>query len=180
MVRQQHPAGERLLAAAPRFRRQPVREIAEACVDVHLTVGVEARGMQTNASLEIPVDADPRCAGVPPVAMYILERVAVTSSLHESARFVCNGIVWRVGEWPEWIVANIDAGSVHVVLSAWRGVLEVVSSAVFRHPRSFDERADGGVAMVLTESLPPVLVRIEPEQPARRSLVREAFAFLKI
>src|SRR5206468_6581142 len=136
--------------------------------------------MQTDATLEFPVKPDPRSARVPPIAVHILERVAVSGSLHESARLVRDGIVRRVGERTERIVAEVDAGSVDVVLRARRGVLEVVAPAVLRHPGPFDERAHGGVAVVLTETFPTVLIRIETKQPARSSFVREPFVFIEL
>src|SRR6266568_4937762 len=99
-----------------------MREIAEPCIDIHLAVGVEARWMQTDPTLEVPVKPDPRCARVPPIAVDILEGVAVSGSLDEAARLVRDGIVPRVGERTERIVADVDARSVDVVLGARRGV----------------------------------------------------------
>ena len=66
-IGEQHPAGEQLVAFLPGLCRQPMREITEARVDVHCAVRVEAGGMQSDATLEIPVDGDPRCSRIPPI-----------------------------------------------------------------------------------------------------------------
>ena len=140
-----------------------MRKIAEARVDIHLTVGIETRRVHPNAALEVPVDGNPRRAGVPPIPVDILERVAVSGALHKSARLVRDRIVRCIGEWAERIVADINAVGVHVVLGAGRTVLEIVAPTMLRHPRAFHEWLDRRVAVVLTESLPPVLFRFESE-----------------
>src|SRR5205085_9045507 len=85
-IRQQHPSGKCLTGRAPRFRRQPMRKISEAGVDVELAILVEARGMESDAALEIPVHRDPWRSCIPPVAVEILKRVAVARALDEPTR----------------------------------------------------------------------------------------------
>src|SRR4030081_2970533 len=123
MVRQEHPAGKEVIALAIRSCRQLVRKIAESGVDIHLAVTVEARWVQTDAPLEIPVDPDPGCARVPPVSVDVLEGVPMSGALDESARLVRNRIVRGVSEWAERIVSDVDTRRVNVVLSARRAVL---------------------------------------------------------
>src|SRR3982074_1411686 len=108
MVRQEHPAGKEVIALAIRFCRQPVRKIAEPGVDIHLAVTVEARWVQTDAPLEVPVDPDPRCARVPPVSVDVLEGVAVSGALDESAWLVRNRSVRSVSEWTGGIPSDVD------------------------------------------------------------------------
>src|SRR5207245_11396729 len=98
-IRQQHPAGEELLARLPPFRRQPVGKVAEPRVDIHMTIGVEPRGLQADAPLETPVHADSRCAGAPPVAEDVLERVAMARALHDSDGLVGRWIVGVTAYW---------------------------------------------------------------------------------
>src|SRR6266699_268087 len=104
----------------------------------------------------------------------------MSGTLHETTRLVGGRIVRRVSERAEWIVGDVDAGRVNVVLGARRAVLEIIFSDVLRHPRAFNKRRDRGVAVIPTEALPPVLRRIEPEQPARSSLVRELLALVEL
>src|SRR5881409_1177588 len=133
-----------------------MRKVAEARIDVHLTVGIKAGGVEPDATLEIPVHADPRRARVPPVTVDVLERVAVAGTLHESAGLVRHRIVRRIGERPEGISGRGDARRVDVVLGTRRAVLQVIAPAVLRHPRAFDVRMDGRIAMIPTKSFPPM------------------------
>src|SRR5687768_6058848 len=135
--------------------------------------------MQADTPLEIPVDADPGCAGVPPVSVYVLKRVAVSGSLYESTRLVCDGIVWRICEWPERIVTQVDAGGVDVVLRTRCAVLQVIASGMLRHPRAFHVWTDC-VAMVLAKSFPAMAFGLETEQPLRRSLVGETVGLVEL
>src|SRR6266851_3395147 len=135
--------------------------------------------MQRDAALEVPVHADPRRAGVPPIPVHILEGVAVSRPLHETRRLVRNRVVGRVREWAERIVGGVDAGRVDVVLGAWCAVLEVVAAPVLRHPGAFDERMDRRIAMVLAEALPAMLRRVETEQPLGRSFISEMPALIE-
>src|SRR5688572_24809299 len=111
----EHPARERLLARTPPFCREPVREVAKARIDVHLAVRIESGGMQTDAALEVPVHADPWRAGVPPIAVDILEGVAMAGALYESARLVRDGVVRRVGKRAQRVVGDVHAVGVNVV-----------------------------------------------------------------
>ena len=65
--------------------------------------------MKTDPTLKMPVDRDPRRAGVPPISVDILEGVAVSRPLDESARLVRHWIVRSVGERTHRIVADIYA-----------------------------------------------------------------------
>src|SRR3954467_2772790 len=157
-----------------------MRKITEAGIDIHLAIRVEACRMQGDATLEVPVVADPWRACIPPVAEDVLKSVAMTGAVNESGGFVRDWIVWRISERTERIVADVDASGVDVVLRARRAVLQVVPSAVLRHPRAFDVRFDCSVAVILTETLPTVPLRIEAEQPAWCSLIRELFALIEL
>jgi hypothetical protein len=101
-------------------------------------------------------------------------------ALHKSAGFIRDWIVRGVGEWAERIVADVNTGGVDVVLSARRAILEIVAPSVLCHPRALYERLYRGIAVVLTESLPPVLLRIESKQPVRRPFVRETFRLIEL
>src|SRR5882672_12454528 len=129
-----------------------MREVTKARVDIHLPVAVEARRMEADAALEVPVHPDPRRPRTPPVTVQVLERVAVSGALHESARLIRDGIVRRVRERAEGIVADVDAGRIDVVFGAGRAVLEVVAAAVLRHPGAFDEGMDRRIAMILPKA----------------------------
>src|SRR5689334_1940447 len=101
-----------------------MRKVTEARVDVELAVGVEPRRVQTDASLEVPVHPDPRRARVPPVAVHVLEGVAMSRARDETTRLVRDRIVRRVGEGAERIAADVGTRRVDVVLRAGRAVLE--------------------------------------------------------
>src|SRR5207302_10610520 len=92
-VRQEHPAGEELVARLARLRREPVREVAEARVDEHLPVRIEAGRMQADAALEGPIHADPWRPGIPPIPVHILEGVAVPGTVDESAGLIGDRII---------------------------------------------------------------------------------------
>src|SRR4029079_2413740 len=136
-----------------------------------LCISIKARGMHSNATLEIPVHCNPRCAGVPPVAVCILKRIAVSRTLNETTGLVCDRIVRCVRKRSERIITCIDTRRVHVVLGSRSTVLQVVAAFVLRHPRSFYIRTNGAVLMILTKALPSMLLGIETEQPVRRALV---------
>src|SRR5204862_5100366 len=101
------------------------------------------------------------------------ECVSVSGAVDEAARLVAHWIVWRVGERAERVGGGIGAGRVHVVLGARCPVLQVVGPAMLGHPSTLDKRCDRRVAMVLTKTLPPVMHRVETEQPSGRALVVE-------
>ena len=119
--------------------------------------------MESDAPLEIPVDPDPRRARIPPVAVDVLERVAMAGALHETAWLVRHWIVRRVRKWAERIVSRGDARRIDVVFGARRAVLEIIAPAVLGHPRSFNERMNRRVTVVLAEPLPAVIRRIQAE-----------------
>ena len=98
-IGQQHPAGEQTVRGPSTCRSgSQCGKVAEAGVGVHLPVGVEAGGEHRDPPLEVPVDPDPRRAGVPPVAVRVLEGVAVAGAGHEAARLVRDRVVRRVLE----------------------------------------------------------------------------------
>src|SRR5256714_3439946 len=136
--------------------------------------------MQSDATLEVPVNSNPRCPGVPPVAVDVLKSVAVSGALYDSARLVRNRIVRGVSERAKGFVAHVHASRVNVVFSTRRAVLQIVSPTVFGHPRALNERSDRRVTMVLTESLPSVFLRIETEQPVRCPFVCEMLRLIEL
>ena len=141
-----------------------LREIAEAGVDPHLAIGVEPGRIQVDATFELPVDADPVGAGIPPVAVRIPESGAVSRADHETAGLVADRVVRCIGERPERVLADVHAGGIDVVFRAGRGVLQVIAPVVPVHPRAFDIRRDAGVAVVQAEALPAVIGGVGAQQ----------------
>ena len=119
-VRQQHPAGEETFRIGDLAGRQVVRRIREARVDAHLAVVAEGGGKQRDAAFEGPVVAYPRSAGVPPVAVFILKRVAVSCAVNETAGLVTHGVVRSVFEGSQRAARDVGAGGIDVVLGAGR------------------------------------------------------------
>src|SRR5436853_3507747 len=117
-----------------------MRKISEAGVDVELAILVEARGMESDAALEIPVHRNPWRPCIPPVAVEILKRIAVARALDEPTRLVCYGVVRCIRKRAEWTITDVHARRIDVVLGARRAVLEIVAPVVLCHPRAFDER----------------------------------------
>src|SRR3989442_2581818 len=105
--------------------------------------------MQPDAALEVPVHADPRRAGIPPIPVHILESVAVSRPLYESGGLVRDRVVRRVGAWAERIGGDVDAGRIDVVLGARCAVTEVVAAGPTRPPGAVRERNDRRTAMGL-------------------------------
>src|SRR6185436_19039982 len=128
-VRQQHPAGEETFRIGDLPGWHVVRKIREARVDAHLPVAAEGRWKQRDATLEGPVVAYPRRAGVPPVAVLILKGVAVACAMNETAGLVAHGVVRRVVEGPQRIVRDVGAGGMDVELGTGRSVLQVVAAS---------------------------------------------------
>ena len=63
------------------------------------------------------------------------------------------------------VVGNIHAVAIHIELRARSGILHIVFTVVLRHPRPLDKPAKVGISrMVLAETLPAVIVKVEPEQ----------------
>jgi len=108
-VGQQHPAGEQLVAGVPRLDRQPVREVPEARVDITSAVAVEARRMENDAALEVPVHP---IHGVP-----VLHQLPCTSwnvlpvprPAPKPPGLYATGLVRRVRERAEGIGRDVDA-----------------------------------------------------------------------
>src|SRR6187399_173614 len=129
-VRQQHPAGEETFRIGDLPSWHVVRKIREARVDAHLPVAAEGCWKQRDAALEGPVVAYPRRAGVPPIAVLILKCVAMPGAGNETTRLVAHGIIGRVFEWAQWVVRDIGAGGVNVVLGDGRPVLQVIAAVM--------------------------------------------------
>ena len=121
-----------------------------------------------------------RRAGIPPVAVHILNVLPCPAPCTKAARLVRHRIVWRVRERAERAVADVCASGVPVVFGARCTVLQVVLARVLRHPRAFDERRRRAVAMIPTESLPPMLRRLETKEPLRRALVDQVLALVQL
>ena len=122
-VRQQHPAGKQALDVVDLPRRHEVREIGEPRRRPHLPVRLELGRKHVDAPLERPIVADPRGAGVPPIAVRVLEARAVARPFDEAAGLVGDRIVGRVSERAERLVGHIGTVGVDVELGARRSVL---------------------------------------------------------
>src|SRR6187399_2696149 len=163
-VRQQHPAGEETFRIGDLPSWHVVRKIREARVDAHLPVAAEGRWKQRDATLEGPVVAYPRRAGVPPVAVLILKGVAVACAMNETAGLVSHGVIGSVLKWPQRIVRDVSAGGVDVVLGAGRAVLQVVAAGMFRHPCAFDVGRLALTCVIRPEPLPAMLCGFQRDQ----------------
>ena len=177
-VGEQHPAGEQGFDVVDLPLRCPVREVAEARRRPHLPVRLELRREQVDPSLERPVGAEPRRAGIPPIAVIVLEGGAVPGALDEPARLVGDRIPRRVSPGAERRFRGVGAVGIGVVLGARRAILEIIGAADLGHPRPFHERRDRGAVgkparMVLPEPFPAVPVGVEAEHLLRRPLVDE-------
>ena len=146
--------------------RHVVRKIREARVDAHLAVVAEGGWKQRDAALEGPVVAYPRSAGVPPVAVLVLKRVAVSRAVNETAGLVAHGVIRSVFERSQRVVGDVGAGGVDVVLGAGRTVLQVVAATMLGHPCALDVRRLVLARVIRPEPLPAMLLRLELDQGA--------------
>ena len=162
-IREKHPAGEEFLGTLPFLGGQMVRQIAEARGGVHQPVIVERGREHRDAALEVEVHREPGRAGIPIVAVIVLERIPVTRAGDEAAGLVADGIIRRVGERAERAVAHVGAVRIDVVFRAGRAVLEIVFAAMLGHPRAFHEGRDGA-GVIRAEAFPAVALGLELEE----------------
>ncbi len=152
-------------------------KVAEARRHGHLPVRVEFGRVDDDPPLHSPIVADPARAAVPPIAAVVLERGPVPCPFGEPAWPVGDRVVRCVSERPERLVRRVDAVRVHVELRARRSVLQVIAAAVLGHPRPLHVRGAGlaglpAGAMVLSEPLPAVPVRVKRQHRRGLALVR--------
>ncbi|PAV66927.1 hypothetical protein WR25_22929 [Diploscapter pachys] len=168
-IGQQHPAGEQRIRIAEAARRHALRKVAEARRHAHLPVRVEHRRPHPDPPLERPIVADPRRTGIPPIAVEILERIAVPCPLHEPAGLVADGIVGGVGERPHRRRADIGARGIGIIFGAGRAILQIIASADLRHPSPLHEGLDRRTvrqraAVILAEAFPAMMIGIEQDE----------------
>ena len=77
------------------------------------------------------------------------------------------GIADRRAVGAERRVRNIDPVGIHIEFRSRRGVLQIVFPLVFGHPRALNIGGSSVGAVVFTEALKAVLIRLAPDQPHR-------------
>ena len=171
-VRKQHPARKGALLTL--LRRCIMRIIAVRVVSVHDAVLVKESRKHTDASFPVDRSRHGHCREMPPVAVCVLNRAAVSCAVHKATRLVEYRIVLLISVRAKRRVGNVNTVPVNVEFGSGRSVLHIVAAVVLGHPGALDETAYPRVAVVLAEAFPSVRSAVHAEEFDGRAFDQEA------
>ena len=151
-----------------------MRVVSVGVVPVHNAVLVKESRKHTDAPLPIDSRRYGHCREMPPVAVCVLNRAAVSCAVHKATRLVEYRIVLLISVRAKRRVGNVNAVPVNVEFGSGRSVLHIVAAVVLGHPGTLDETAYPGVAVVLAEAFPPVRGAVHAEEFDGRAFDQEA------